>query len=109
MKKIVNSLIIVTTSIFIFSCKKDFINLNPESTINVDVVYKTDKDFQDAITGCYNALQNQYRNFWLFGDIRGDDARADLFQGNETDFMNNFTLDYSAAVLQSTWQNYYIL
>ena len=47
----------------ITSCKKDFIERQPTSTVSVDVLYKTDKDFQDAVTGCYNTLQAQYQNF----------------------------------------------
>jgi hypothetical protein len=109
MKQVINIKVIAFVCILMTSCSKDFIELNPESTISVDVVYKTDKDFQDAVTGCYNSLQIQYRNFWLFGDIRADDSRADLVQGNETDLMNNFTLDNSAAILRTTWQNYYIM
>ena len=56
-------------SIMIVSCSKKFIDLPPISSVSVDVVYKTDKDFLDGLTATYNTLQQQYQNFYIFGDI----------------------------------------
>ncbi len=70
MKKIISIPLIV--SILIVSCKKDFIEKAPVSTISVDALYKTDKDFQDAVIGIYYGFRDPYQNFWQFGDLRGD-------------------------------------
>lgn len=40
------SIIITLVVVGMTSCKKDFITLNPESTVSLDVLYKTDKDFR---------------------------------------------------------------
>jgi starch-binding outer membrane protein, SusD/RagB family len=89
------------------SCKKEFIELSPTSTVSVDVLYKTDKDFQDAVTGCYSALQVQYQNFWVFGDLRGDDSKHEI-PSNATLFStDNFSLASNASLLNDTWRNYY--
>lgn len=91
----------------LMSCKKEFIELNPESTVSVDVLYKTDKDFQDAVIGIYSNLRPQYLNFWRFGDLRGDDTRFGLVSQLEDIRNDNFTSDNSDVVLASTWRNYY--
>ncbi len=49
MKNIIS--IVAMASIWMMSCKKDFIEKDPISTISVDALYKTDKDFQDAVIG----------------------------------------------------------
>ncbi len=90
-------------------CKRDFIELNPVSTVSTDVLYKTDKDFQDAVIGCYNVLQDQYRDFWQFGDLRADDAGNQSPPQANLTRMDNFTLDYNEGVLISSWQKYYRL
>lgn len=89
------------------SCKKGFIELNPESTVSVSALYKTDKDYQDAVIGIYANLRPQYLNFWRFGDLRGDDCRYGLVSQLEDIRNDNFTSDNSDPVLASTWKNYY--
>lgn len=92
--------------LMMFSCGKEFIELQPVSTVSTDVLYKTDKDFKDAAIGIYNVLQNQYQNMWLFGDMRGDDSWDELVKGTAA-AMDNFTINNDDPVIKSTWQNYY--
>src|SRR4051812_24686015 len=99
--------LIALLTILITSCKKDFIELAPISTVSVDVLYKTDKDFQDAVTGCYSALQVQYQNFWIFGDLRGDDSKHEIPSNVILFSTDNFTLSNESSLLKDTWQNYY--
>jgi tetratricopeptide (TPR) repeat protein len=89
------------------SCKKEFIELRPVSTVTVDVLYKTDKDFQDAVIGCYTPLQAQYQNFWVFGDLRGDDSRHEVLQNLSRVAVDVFTLNNDDPLLRDTWRNYY--
>ncbi|MFC0772394.1 RagB/SusD family nutrient uptake outer membrane protein [Terrimonas alba] len=97
------------TPVLIFSCKKDFIEARPESSVTIDVLYKTDKDFQDAVIGCYRELQIQYRNFWVFGDLRSDDSQQEIFSNISLLTVDNFTLASDASLIRDTWRNYYIL
>ncbi len=108
MKKIIN-IIAVLIVISIVSCKKEFIQLIPESTASVDLLYKTDKDFQDAVTGIYVGFNPAYLNFWRFGDLRGDDTRFGLVSGLEDIRVNDFITDVSDPLLISAWRNYYII
>jgi len=92
---------------FIMSCNSDFIELNPISTVTVDALYKTDKDFEDAVIGMYSPLRIQYENFWLFGDLPGDDTEQQHSASIDLVSMNNFFVNSSMSVLNSTWLNYY--
>ena len=106
MKKIIN-IIITLIAVGMMSCSKGFIELNPESTVSVDVLYKTDKDFQDAVIGIYSNFRPQYQNFWRFGDLRADDVTFGLLSQLEDARVDNFTSDNSDGTLASTWKNYY--
>src|SRR4028119_343893 len=93
--------------VFMASCKKEFIELRPVSTVTVDVLYKSDKDFQDAIIGCYTPLQAQYQVFWVFGDLRGDDSRHEVLANLSRVAVDVFTLNNDDPLLRDTWRNYY--
>jgi len=105
MKKLLN--IFLISSLLMISCKKDFIELTPVSTASVESVYKTDKDFQDAVLGIYSVLRNQYQDFWIFGDLRADDSWHAL--GNDAFLVsvNTFSMNSSAALMINSWRNYY--
>lgn len=107
MKKIIG--LTACVAILLLSCKKDFIEIQPESNVTVDVLYKTDKDFQDAVNGCYNVLQNQYQNFWVFGDLPADDVEEDIPNHFEHVSFEQFTVNDRSPLLASTWKNYYNL
>ncbi|HEY6900372.1 MAG TPA: hypothetical protein VI233_07010, partial [Puia sp.] len=68
------SILLVALVFILASCKKSFIERAPVAAAGTDALYKTDKDFQDAIIGTYAALRNQYSTMFQFGDLRGDDA-----------------------------------
>ena len=43
--------IAITSMMVLSSCDKDFINRAPESSVTINNLYKTDKDFLDAVIG----------------------------------------------------------
>jgi tetratricopeptide (TPR) repeat protein len=104
MKKTVSIIALVT--LLITSCRQNFIEILPVDTVTVDVLYKTDKDFQDAIIGIYGIYQDQYANMYYFGDIRADDTWDELVKGT-AGAVDNFTLSNDDALLINTWRNYY--
>lgn len=106
MKKITNYLTL-TMTVWFASCSQDFIEVNPISTASVDAVYKSDKDFKDAVAGTYAVMRDQYQNFWIFGDLRADDSWHAL--GNDAFLVsvNTFSMPSSADLMISTWRNYY--
>ena len=94
-------------AILLTSCKKDFIEIDPQSTVTTDILYKTDKDFQDAVNGCYNVLQTQYSNYWVFGDLPSDDIEEDIPNHVDHVAFEQFTVNDRQPILASTWKNYY--
>ncbi|HZG25523.1 MAG TPA: RagB/SusD family nutrient uptake outer membrane protein [Chitinophagaceae bacterium] len=101
--------IFLALSLLTVSCKKEFIERAPISTVSVDAVYKTDKDFQDAVAGVYAVLRNQYQDFWIFGDLRADDSWHAL--GNDAFLVsvNTFSMNSGANLMINSWRNYYSL
>jgi tetratricopeptide (TPR) repeat protein len=107
MKKIISAVIL--SSLVTASCNRDFIELTPISTVSIDQLYKTDNDFRDALTGAYRSLQNQYQNFWIFGDVRGDDSEQQVVKNDPWYYSDTFTINNDLALLSTTWSNYYQL
>ena len=108
MKKLI-SILTLASLLMVSSCKKDFIEILPQSTVTIDILYKTDKDFQDAVIGTYVALRTQYANMWQFGDIRGDDAWIQISNQPSTMAVDVFSINSSDALLRNTWTNYYVV
>jgi len=108
MKNIIIILLLAAGTV-LSSCSKSFIERNPLSSATTDVLYKTDKDYQDAIIGAYAALRNQYANMWQFGDLRGDDAFIQVSNQPTSTNVDLFSINSSDGLLNNTWANYYIL
>ena len=80
-------LIIATFSLLLlFSCKKDFIDLNPPSNLNSSTFYKTESDMNQAVLSAYAGLLDEYRNpFIRLGEIRSDNTTYSWLAGNPAD------------------------
>lgn len=100
---------ILASMLILSSCSKDFIEKFPVSTVTIDALYKTDKDYKDAVIGCYQTLRDQYANMWQFGDLRGDDAYIGISNQASSTAVDVFSINSSDALLNSTWTNYYVL
>lgn len=105
MKKII--LLLLCSSAILISCKKSFIEIQPASNVTVESLYKTDKDFQDAVNGVYNVFQTQYQNFWVFGDLPSDDIEEDIPNHFDHVSFEQFTVNDRQVILANTWRNYY--
>lgn len=105
MKKSIN--IFVCTLLFLSSCSGDFIDFLPTSSVTTDIIYKTDKDFLDALTGVYTPVRDQYREFFIFGDVRADDSWVEIAKNNSASYSDRFTLNSGDGLLNNTWLRYY--
>jgi len=108
MKNII-SIISLASVLTMASCSKDFIERVPFSTATVDLVYKTDKDYLDATIGAYSALRPVYNNMFLYGDVRGDDAKIDVTNKPSSTGSDLFTTNSSDGLITNTWSNYYVI
>ena len=106
--KNIYQVILLVSILMMSSCGKSFIERRPVSSVTIDVLYKTDKDFQDAVIGAYQGLRNQYANMWQFGDLRSDDAWIQVSNQPSSTAVDVFSINSSDALLNSTWANYYI-
>jgi tetratricopeptide (TPR) repeat protein len=107
MKKVIINILTASITFITVSCTNDFIDLIPTSTVSVDILYKTDKDFSDALTATYNSIQQQYNYFYLYGDMRGDDSWQEIYKNDSQSHFDLFTLTSSDGQISSTWQRYY--
>jgi hypothetical protein len=95
------------TLTFLLSCRKEFIELEPISTVSTDALYKTDKDFQDAVIGIYQPFMAQYLSFWQFGDLPGDDTEQQHSASIDLVNINNFIVNSNTPILNTSWLAYY--
>lgn len=102
-------IIIICAIFFSASCKKEFIELTPVSTVAVDFLFKTDKDFQDAVVGAYSILRVQGPNIWNFSDLPGDDTEQQFLTSVSQVSIDNFTVNVNDNLLINSWRNYYNL
>jgi hypothetical protein len=109
MKKITR--FITLAFVLLMACKKDFIIITPTSNVSIDILFKTDKDYQDAVIGCYNTLQGLAGNIWQFGDLRGDDTQAGITSNTPTYAydIDQFYINNDAVLLSETWRDWYKL
>jgi hypothetical protein len=99
---------ILISMIVCVGCSDKFIDLLPPSTATVASVYKTDKDFQDAMVGCYNALRSQYGAFWRW-DLVSDDVRHQWNTLDERRNLDEYTYQNNEGFFSSRWNGYYSL
>src|SRR5690554_2605322 len=105
MKKLIRIQIILL--LIITSCSEDFIDLEPISSVSVDALYQTDKDFYDAFPPIYDVLQSIYNDFWMFGDLRADDSWQEVIKNDSRSYMDLFTTTSSDGLMHSQWQLHY--
>jgi starch-binding outer membrane protein, SusD/RagB family len=108
MKNLIPAIIVVLL-LAASSCSKSFIDRQPAATVTTDALYKTDKDFSDALIGAYRGLQVVYANMWQFGDLRGDDAWIQISNQPSSTAVDLFSINSSDALLNTTWSNYYVV
>lgn len=106
--KNIRTFLCMASIVLMVSCSKSFIEKNPISAVTTDALYKTDKDFQDAVIGIYHAIRAPYQNMWQYGDIRGDDAFIQVSNQPSTTNVDVFSINSSDGLLNTTWANYYI-
>jgi len=93
-------------------CGKDFLDLNPEATINGDAFYKNETEIKQAVNAAYNVLQDLGReSYWIFGEMRSDNT---AFQYNTADrgreqweFVDEFLVGATAECISNFWRNSY--
>lgn len=102
-----NLICVFMISLITVSCNDEFIHIDPISSVNVDALYETDKDFYDAFPPIYDVLQSIYNDFWMFGDLRGDDSWQEIIKNDSRSYMDLFTTTSSDGLMHNQWQLHY--
>lgn len=80
MKKIFLSIITLALALTVSSCEKA-LDLKPDSQITTSSFWQSPDDFEAALVGCYDGVQNALTgsdndNLWLWGEGRADGVTA---------------------------------
>jgi len=72
---------IYITAIFaLSSCSDDFLNLTPDSELSANDFYKTEEQFQQALSGVYQVLRSTVgESGYLMGEMRSDNTHYDYY------------------------------
>ncbi len=110
--RIRNKIAIVTLTLLVgvSSCKKDFFNLEPYTSVPVGTAIKSEADLNAAVNGMYNTLRSVNlfgRTLIVKGDMMGDDVY--LKTGNSGRYL--WTRDYNATAantdMEGAWNSAY--
>ncbi len=106
------SLIILLLTFLSFSCKKDFIDLQPISDMNAGNFYKTQTDMNQAVMSPYASLRSLYNQAFIYvGEIRSDNTTFSWVPGNSKDMtsIDNFKdiLLSDNSFILNVWNNSY--
>ena len=78
---------ILTFTTLLFSCKKDYLTIEPDSSQNGINYFKTKDQFINAVNGAYAPLQGLYNDpFWEIAEMRSDNTS---YQFNNEDHSGN--------------------
>ncbi|MDB5247153.1 MAG: RagB/SusD family nutrient uptake outer membrane protein [Segetibacter sp.] len=83
------------------SCKKDFLDIAPETFISSNNFFKTQNDFTQAVNATYAPLRNVYNSAYIMGEMRSDNThyiynntnRGNLVREEIADFIDNPTAE----------------
>ena len=66
---------LIFSILFTTSCSDDFVNREPEYSIDSENYFNSEADYNDALIGAYDLLQSSYINA-LLGEIASDNTLA---------------------------------
>lgn len=112
MKKYIYITLFIAALGFI-GCKKDFLDLKDADSQNAANFFKTPAQFKQAITGCYQPLQDLYNgSFWVMAEMRSDNTsyeydpndRSGILKEEMDEFRELDNNDYPAVFLSGNYQ-----
>lgn len=95
-----------------FSCE-EFLDVKPETTLPQANFYTSQTDFEQAITGAYQPLQQLFESKWQLTELRSDNTFFIYNVGNRggkpTEDLATFTVETNNLILESNWLNNYLI
>ncbi len=113
MKKYCNRILglVIITACVISSCKKSFLDLGPQASINGSKFFSTQAEILQAVNGAYSSLRILGVNsYWVFGEMRSDNTAN--FQtntgGEQRELIDQFLIIATNDNVRNFWQQSYI-
>ena len=105
MKQIINFLAVLLTIAILTSCKKEFLDKPPLSSITDANFYKTDEQVMSGTAPLYNAVWFDYNDAasWQIGDFRGGDAFDAWYDYANSRFNTTPDNQYN----QNSWRSFF--
>jgi hypothetical protein len=108
-KNIITTIILIAT----FSSCSDFLDIKPQTTLPTGNFFKTQTDFEQAVTGIYAPLQAIYNQDWQLTELRSDNTYFIYNIGNRggkpTEDIATFTVETNNATVINQWTNDYLV
>ncbi|MDQ2862068.1 MAG: RagB/SusD family nutrient uptake outer membrane protein, partial [Bacteroidota bacterium] len=77
-----NKLIILLLIVTLYSCKKDFLNLVPETSLSSASFYQNTAQFQQALSGAYTNLRTIVHIGFYADEMRSDNTFFSIYFAN---------------------------
>ena len=90
--------------IWLGSCKEDFLNIYPETSITSVSFYKTATHFDQAITASYNGLRSIALNGVFMDEMRSDNTFFTIYTGDRGPYLTTEVLaEFLDDATTTTW------
>lgn len=111
MKKLTYKILpLILVAAMFTSCKKDFLELTPPTSLTPDQALGTEADLQVALRGAYSGLRsvNLYgRTLPVLGDIMSDNTYQSSQNTNRYTLFNNYSFDVTNGDVNGIWTSAY--
>ncbi|KAA2240241.1 RagB/SusD family nutrient uptake outer membrane protein [Chitinophaga agrisoli] len=100
-------LYIIVFAAALCSCKQDFLELTPEDSPNANDFFKTEAQFQQALTGAYQSLRGMAsQSAYLMGEMRSDNTHYDFYAKDRgIHILRRENIDNFLDDAQNQWSN----
>jgi hypothetical protein len=105
-------LIFAVSALSIISCRKDFLDQKPTSTLNELNYFKTVPELETGLVGCYGAIRSNFdMDCWALGDVGSDDADCGSTSNDQPQLYDVAYSRQNAANgwVQSWWTDSYMV
>lgn len=92
-----------------FSCSKEFLELEPFQSVDLETAIETIEDYQAAVLGTYSGMQssNYYgRYFVLVPDVMSDNVKQNS-QANRAQLFSDFGANANDGIASGMWNTIY--
>lgn len=105
MKNLLLYIAILSTSLL--ACNQDFLELNPEDKPNANDFFKTEAQFQQALSGAYQPLRSLCaQSGYLMGEMRTDNTHYDFYPKDRgIHILRREAIDNFLDDAQNQWTN----